>query len=256
VTPNRAVARVHAGTPELVRQAISLFADEIFTDLHALFQVPRPLEGRTPWFHFTIALALLSVLDGISRLLYDPLDRIKQHYTRFTGALLAAYPFELEPSSALTREEAADVLYRGLRNPFVHTLGISDRQGYERTIRLKRMHPFRVEELDRIASVNSPRPHWWPATITADQQKVDVHLECLYWGIRRMIYNLTYDVNRMADAESLLQSLERETPIHELIRSDLFVHAYVQADGMMIRGPNPILEWEDDPRFELTIDRD
>lgn len=232
---NATQVAVHPETPETVREMIWSFVDESFQDIDALLQSPIPTHGKSPQFHFTIANTLLSIIGGVSRILYDPDEAMKDR-SRFVGALLKGYPWAEEPDSCPTPRIAADILYRGFRNPIVHALGISDKAKDGKVVRLFRMGQWDFEDLKQLAPHDFHRPVGWPPTLEFDDRTIDIHLDCLYLGVRKLIYNLTCDKEKMRQTDHLLTKLVRPGGV------DILADFYVLSPDTSYN-PHPVMIW-------------
>lgn len=235
ITTTHVRAHLHQNTPESVRDTVWCFVDEVFRDVHAILQLPPAVERNFPQFHYTLAAGLLAVIGGVSRLMYDPSGTLRAGPC-FTCALQAAYPWDDEPQASLSRKEQAGILYKHFRNPLVHALGIDHIGGEGRITRLFRMGLWRASELDRLASPRFERPAGWPPTVDVTERTIDIQLECLYWGVRRMIYNLSCDTDRMRKAEKVLD------PLIKTVNFD-FLRGVSASNVESTQGPSPIMLW-------------
>ena len=186
--------------------------DLSFSDVHSMLRLPVSNYGINAGCNFAITHVLMSVISGVSTTLYKEKGLVGE---RFVGVLEEYYPWELEPSGVLPKEEAASAIYEVFRNPLTHDLGLDLKDKAKgRVVKVKRLKTAlrsgrdrgltekQIEEIE--ASTIRPR---MSASITGTDQKAVLLVEGLYWGVRRMIERLASDHQRMSAADAFLERL-------------------------------------------------
>jgi len=106
-----------------------------FEDVGAMLRLPMQAHGLTNGCNFASASVICNLLSGVSVTIFQPAvtERPDRHGKMqpigsgeaFREFVKVFYP---DPSSQ-RRAEVADVLYRYLRNPFAHALGVLGKGG-------------------------------------------------------------------------------------------------------------------------------
>lgn len=195
-----------------VGRLIRRLEDHYFRDVHAMFRLPAPAIEVTPGCNFAIAQVLASVVSGVSVTLYK---HSGHKGARFKGLLVDYYPWLEEPQPPEDAFHYSTLIYALIRNPLTHDLGL-DLETKSRTqkVIVKRLTTDHgrcghteagVEALEAVA-----RPPRMSPTIKVEADRVVLLVEAFYWGIRRMLLNLTADRKRIAEAEKFLGSLDSD----------------------------------------------
>jgi hypothetical protein len=154
----------------------------------------------------------MAVIGGVSTTLYRHTGQVGD---RFTGVLVDYFPWNKEPSSNVSPTDAADAIYSVFRNPITHDLGLDlKKKSAGLKVKVKRLKTVTIRGADRglterqiEALERSPIRPQMSATVTLAPHKKVLLVEWLYWGVRRMIENLTADPKRMHAAENFLASI-------------------------------------------------
>lgn len=189
--------------------------DLYFSDIHAMLRLPLPEEGVIAGQNFAITQVLMAVVSGVSITLY--------HNTGESGDLFKAvveefFPWDEEPSNDVEPKAAAGIIYDVFRNPLTHAGGLfvdwRNNQRYlvqkSYVVKVKRRltkdkTTGHTEEWIEALETASVRPEMGP-TLKVTQDKKVLLVEGLYWAVRRMIQKLTYNSERMANAERMLNA--------------------------------------------------
>ena len=192
-------------TPPAVRRLIDRLERLSFGDVHTMLRLPVPNYRLTAGCNFAITQVLTTAIGGLSTTLYRHGNYDGE---RFKGLLTHHYPWNLEPRQSVPPAEAARVIYEVIRNPLTHDLGL-DLHGKSKGVKVKLKRIQRVggkggmpekwvEKLER-----GPRPIMSPSVTVRSDARV-LLVEALYWGLRRMVEEMTHDTSLMARAEAFL----------------------------------------------------
>ncbi len=179
--------------------------DMFFVDLRCMLKSPYP--GCNAGYNLTIASMLLNIIAGFSRRLYRPPESMDDNQ-RFKSMLVDFFHWE---NPYIKPEDGANLLYRSLRNPLTHELGI---KGEEKVIVSKsgRSSDEEIEELEN----NEAKPSWIQPPlkrVNLYEQYFEWHVSVtsLYWATHRLLHNLLRDDKHVLKAERRLnQILERK----------------------------------------------
>jgi hypothetical protein len=173
-------------------------------DAHAMLRLPVPtVPGLEAGCNFSVAQVLLSVVSGVSVTLYDPtaLEADGVSGPRFKELLKKHYPWgeERHLPGAQLDGDAAEQLWRLLRNPLAHTLGVI---GPQRNLRFnpagltieveKGSIPEEAIEHDEQAATRPSNADDWKTkpTLRKEADHLKLWLRSFYWGVRKTILNV------------------------------------------------------------------
>jgi hypothetical protein len=196
-------------TPARVRGLIESIENHYFSDVHTMLKLPRPDRRLTAGCNFAIAQVLAAVVSGLSVTLYTHSGGSGQ---RFKSLLIDYFPWNREPTTAVTPQRAAETIYEVFRNPLTHDLGL-DLAKKARTpqVKIKRLASkdkttgLSERQLRALESTTA-RPTM-SAAVTIRSDATVLLVEALYWGLRCTVEALTRDTARMVSAESFLARL-------------------------------------------------
>ena len=192
-------------------------AEEYLGDVHTFLKLPHQQCGYDAGGNYSIALVLFGVIDGASKTLYpiqaakSPVDPGKSE-PPFVTLLTDYYPWDDEPDlDAVKGKRGAQDLYYCFRNPLTHSLASRPPDDPEhrraRIYKVEKYDPGFTEDLlveleqgpGRLEMSGKPLS----ATVRhrASDDVMVILLESLYWGVRRMLENLTHDSSVMQKAE-------------------------------------------------------
>lgn len=178
-------------TPARVKRLIQ-HLDMLLGDVHAMFRLPLQEDGLTHGCNFAAATVLLEIIGGVSSTLFQHDGGAGERYK----TLLRNYcPWDVEGCE--DPADASKLLYKFMRNPLAHELGMGGKRGSIRK------NGFPEDVIERLEL--SPTPPSKP-TIELIPRDDTLHLnvDVLYWGTRVMIQRLTEDVGMMKKAEAYL----------------------------------------------------
>jgi hypothetical protein len=108
-----------------------------FEDVGAMLRLPMQAHGLTNGCNFASASLICNLLSGVSVTIFQPAvherpDRHGKMQPIGSGEAFREFVKALYPDpSPQRRSEVADVLYRYLRNPFAHALGVFNKAGLQ-----------------------------------------------------------------------------------------------------------------------------
>ena len=188
------------------RDLIRRLEDHYFRDVHAMLRLPAPDLDISAGCNFAIAQVLASVVSGVSVTLYAQAGSKGQ---RFKGLLVDYYPWAEETMPERNDAEYAKMIYALFRNPLTHDLGLDlERKHFTQKVVVKRLttkagtvgHSERgVESLESAA-----RPPRLSPLLHLEEGRVVLLVEAFYWGVRKMLLNLSADAARVSAAEKFL----------------------------------------------------
>lgn len=185
-----------SGTPPQLEKIVSEQLDPLLSDVHAMLRLPIKSEhGLEASCHLSATLVLLEVVGGVSVELYDdPSFSRSDRGKRFKQTLEKHFPWDHERHlpCAMIKGPAAKLLYDAFRNPLAHQLGTYDGP-YLGNIKVAK-GPLSHQQIEAIEK-SETRPKDWSPTLATDAKtkegctKTVLTVKCLYWGVRRMIWN-------------------------------------------------------------------
>jgi hypothetical protein len=199
---------IDPATPRRVKSLVQSLENHYFSDVRTMLKLPQPDRGLIAGCNFAIAQVLAAAVSGVSVTLYSHTGGSGM---RFKSLLKDFYPWSDELKNAVTPEDDADVIYSVIRNPLTHDLGLdlhNKRKGQK--ILIKRLALAGGKGLSEklIEQLEAPtRSLKMSPTVTVGSGQTVVLVEAFYWGVRRMIENLSTDHSRMQVAETFLASI-------------------------------------------------
>jgi hypothetical protein len=214
--------RIAANAPECFK-TIARHIDLHLGDLHSLLRLPLPANGEVPPIeaagNFAIANVLFNLVSGVSTVVYRGTRR--DSGARFRRLLEGHYPWALEPQSRrrIPDAECPAILYDMFRNPNAHALAIHTTEdgGFIRSAQviesfrmlarqLEGNVPFTEQQLQQLEATDT-RPSGLAPTMMrlTDSEhpqisNIVLSVEAFYWGVRRMIEDLSINAARMRTA--------------------------------------------------------
>jgi hypothetical protein len=198
-------------TPLRVKHLVQSLEDHFFRDVHTMLRLPEPDNQLIAGCNFAITQVLAAAVSGISVTLYS---HTGGSGARFKALLKDFYPWFLEPGNAVTPQAGADVIYSVIRNPLTHDLGLDlEKKRKTQKVVVKRLATDRgrkglpeniVEQLEAAGRTVKMSP-----TITILSGRTVLLVEAFYWGVRKMIEELSRDSARMQAATTFLASIGR-----------------------------------------------
>jgi len=196
-------------TPARVRQLVQSLEDHFFRDVHTMLRLPEPGQQLTAGCNFAITQVLAAAVSGISVTLYS---HTGGSGARFKALLKDFYPWTLEPGSTVAPQAGAEVIYSLIRNPLTHDLGLDlEKKRKTQKVVIKRLTTEEgrkglpehiIEQLEKPTRVVTMSP-----TVTILSGRTVLLVEAFYWGVRRMVEDLTRDSSRMLAAKAFIASI-------------------------------------------------
>ena len=173
--------------PDSVHTVIRKGVDPLLQDVHWMLAMvigePTDTAPRRQ-LQLPIAHVLLATVAGVSKtLLHAPEKRTG---VRFKKCLIKYFPWDIDPPTGVSHDEAAKILYEVFRNPMVHCLGLN--KASDPVVKIG--HAFRgtddaekrVEELECL----TVKPISEPCLVVSPGKRV-LWLDPFYWGVRKLV---------------------------------------------------------------------
>jgi hypothetical protein len=202
-------------TPPQVRRFVEQRIEPLYlSEVHAMFRLPLPQHDIHAGLNFSIAQILMAAISGISTTMYDHEGEPGE---LFKGLIEDYFPWD-EESLTVSKKAAGGIIYDVFRNPLAHAAGLSmDQRGNNRYLvqsdsveKVKRgltesKTTGHTEEWLESLERSVARPQMGPTLVIESVRKV-LFIEGLYWCVRRMIYKLASDEQRMIHAAQFLKT--------------------------------------------------
>jgi hypothetical protein len=186
-----------------------------FADVRVLLRLPEHEdEGGC---NLALAALLFNLISGASVLLYNAsVESISERANRgqrFKGLLRDYYPWS--DTYDLPHKQAVDLLWDGGRHPLIHSLGV----GPTKTIALPGspeidgtpitvVYGKRALTKDQIEAVATSRTTPFQGTLwLSDNNRVNVSVPTLAWGVHEMLRRLLADEVQAIKAEQAMQEV-------------------------------------------------
>ena len=190
------------GTPTDLERLVRKQLDLLLADVHSMLRLPvEGNPGLEAGCNFSAALVLLEIVGGVSvKLYHNPklsnLDQREERGERFIQVLERHFPWDDERTllGAITDRHAAELLYEAFRNPLAHSLGSYDGP-YLGSIKVAK-GPLSDQQIIKIEQAEIRPQFFTMPTLRTDSRskerrtKTVLTVKCLYWGVRRMVWNL------------------------------------------------------------------
>ena len=188
--------------PDSVHTIIRKGVEPQLEDVHWMLAtaIHRPSEFGPPrQLQVPVALVLLATVDGVSTRLFHPEECMKTG-KRFKECLNRYFPWDIDPPTGVSSEEAAKILYDTFRNPLVHFLGLH--QSKDPAVRIGQSYPWSddaeigVESLERSRCKPASEP-----CLVVTPDKRTLWLGPFYWGVRTLIERWSCDKIQVSHAD-------------------------------------------------------
>jgi len=184
--------------PPPVAQVIRGPVENYLHDVHWMLAMTLPggPDGPGRQLQNPIAITLLAVVAGVSTELYQVSDSTPTG-RRFKRCLIDYFPWDIDPPRGVSKDEAANILYKSFRNPMVHFLGLSHPLTTKvgSVLRGTQDAEARVEELERLTE----KPYSDPSLVATSEKGV-LWVDPFYWGVRQMVQRWARDDQQVAAA--------------------------------------------------------
>ena len=187
--------------PTAVKTVIRGCVEPLFQDVHYMLATTiLELAGDGPRRQLQVPIAhiLLAAVAGFSTSLCSAQGATG---VRFTNCLTSFYPWDVDPPTGISKEDASSALYNTFRNPLVHYLGTHKNGGDNTMVRIVQIFrgtsdaEARIEELERF----SIKPYSEPCLVVTEH-KTTLWLDPLYWGVRKLVERWARDASEVSQA--------------------------------------------------------
>ena len=187
--------------PDSVRTVIREGVEPLLEDVHWMLAtvITNPTDiGRRRQLQVPIAHVLLATVAGVSTQLFHAPG--KGTGARFTECLVTFFPWDIDPPTGVSNEQAAKMLYEVFRNPMVHYLGLN--KVTEPVVKIGQVFrgtddaETRVEKLERL----TVKPYSNPCLVVTSEKRV-LWLDPFYWGVRKLVERWSRDADQVAHAD-------------------------------------------------------
>ena len=165
--------------------------DMLLGDVHAMLRLPLKEEGLTHGCNFAAATVLVEIIGGVSATLFQHSGGPGEKYKTL---LRNWYPWDSE--GVTDHAVASHMLYKFMRNPLAHELGIAEKKGG-----IGKSNGLPEDLIERLELSPAPPSNrtiqWIPS-----EDILHLNVDTLYWGTRVMIQLLTEDAAMMKKAEA------------------------------------------------------
>ena len=151
-------------------------------------------------YNFACADLLCDLISGLSVTVHKPAGTCNGAGDAFKQLLLSSF-FPLDPGDTGTdKKEKAKVLYKFIRNPLTHALGVDAKPGMDITIG-KKPKPLRKRELSQLEN-SATRPANIRPALAGSGTRWLLSVEGLHYSVFRLFWNIAQDKTQMDAAES------------------------------------------------------
>ena len=189
-----------------------------FEDIGVMLRLPMQAHGLNNGCNFASASTICNLISGVSVTIFQPAmtQRPDRHGNMqaigsgeaFRELVKSFYP---DPSPQ-RRSDIADVLYRQLRNPFAHALGVLGKGAFQLGIN-KMLSPRAATQGDgltqaEVAAIEeSPqRPGGIPLGVQGSGNQWEIIVDFFYRDALDMMVALAHDATQMQKAEARFQA--------------------------------------------------
>jgi len=189
-----------------------------FEDIGAMLRLPMQAHGLNNGCNFASASVICNPISGVSVTIFQPAviqkpDRHGNMQMLRSGEAFREFVKAFYPDpSAQRRSDVADVLYKQLRNPFVHALGVLRSGAYQLEIKkgLSRNATTPGDGLTQAevtALEESPqRPVGVTPGVQGSGNQWEIIVDFLYRDALDMMVGLAHDTTQMQQAEARFQA--------------------------------------------------
>ena len=188
-----------------------------FEDIGAMLRLPMQAHGLNNGCNFASASVICNLISGVSVTIFQPAviqkpDKHGNMQMIGTGEAFKEFVKAFYPDPSLKRRsDVADVLYKQLRNPFAHALGVL-RGAYHLKIS-KALSPNAATPGDGLTQAevtaieeSSQRPDGIPLGVQGSGNQWEITVDFLYRDALDMMVGLAHDTTQMQQAEARFQA--------------------------------------------------
>jgi hypothetical protein len=213
-----------SGYPEVlaypnVARLLDVQVDMQFGDLASMLQLPIDELGLTGGCNLAATLAACSVISGASTLFYEAsMDSVRGQRSstntlssgeRFRRVVRDYFPWQGD--EATTPAQTARLLYKHLRNPLVHTLGVGKAgatfPGLGGDTILLRKGAMPAAWVAELLAGEPTRPEFLGRLIAQEDEALVIDVGTLVWGVAVLLRRLLGDGTQIPAAEELARRL-------------------------------------------------
>jgi hypothetical protein len=185
-----------------------------FEDIGAMLRLPMLAHGLNNGCNFASASVICNLISGISVTIFQPAvirmpDKNGNMKPIGSGDAFKEFVQAFYPDqSRQRRSDVADMLYKQLRNPFAHALGVFSRGAYQLMIK-KVVSPNGngLTQAQVTAIEESPqRPDGILLGVQGSGNKWEIIVDFLYRDALDMMVGLAHDATQMQQAEARFQA--------------------------------------------------
>jgi hypothetical protein len=189
-----------------------------FEDIGAMLRLPMQADGLNNGCNFASAAVICNLISRVSMTIFQPAvihkpDRCGNMQMIGSGEAFKEFVKAFHPDpSPQRRSDVADVLYKQLRNPFAHALGVLSRGAYR--LEIKKVLSTNaatpgdgLTQPEVTAIEESPqRPHGIPLGVQGSGNRWEIVVDFLYRDALDMRVGLAHDTTQMQQAEARFQA--------------------------------------------------
>jgi hypothetical protein len=189
-----------------------------FEDIGAMLRLPMQAQGINNGCNFAAASVICNLISGISVTIFQPAVWQKPNKKGVMKPIGSGDAFKefvktfYPDPTAQRRSEIADVLYKLLRNPFAHALGVVSKGTYQLEIK-KVLSTSAVTRGDGLTQAevtaieeSSQLSHGYTPGVQGSGNKWEIIADFLYRDALDMMVALAQDSTQMQQAEQRFQT--------------------------------------------------
>lgn len=185
-----------------------------FEDIGAMLRLPMQAHGLPNGCNFASASIICNLISGVAVTIFQPAvtqkpDKHGNMQTIGSGEAFREFVKAFYPdASPQRRSDVADVLYRQLRNPFAHALGVLSKGPFQLAIKkVVSAHAATkgdgLTQAEVAAIEESPqRPSGIPLGVQGSSNQWEIIVNFLYRDALDMMVGLAQDATQMQQAEA------------------------------------------------------
>lgn len=187
-----------------------------FEDIGAMLRLPMQMHGFNNGCNFASASIICNLISGVSVTIFRPAviqkpDRYGNMQMIGSGEAFKEFVKAFYPDpSPQRRSDVADVLYKQLRNPFAHALGVLRRGAYH--LEIKRISTNAATPGDgltqaEVAAIEESAQRQGDNTlgVQGSGNQWEIIVDFLYRDALDMMVDLAHDTTQMQQAEARFQ---------------------------------------------------
>lgn len=190
-------------------------------DLRSMLQLPLKIQREPDSLlleieggcNFASCTLILDVISGLSVCLYFRENKIglntnRDRGPRFKEFIEHYYPWQYE---SLDKKDVSKALWKFLRNPLVHTLGVLPLAAASRTVERVQINKSPLE-MQEILDLEDSRSYRLSSTFELVNSTFHVNIPPLYSGLHQLFRNLFSDDNQMRLVETWYENQVAKSP--------------------------------------------